>query len=71
VRRRWEEVAVVATSLNNLAELLRAQGKNDDAGLSLVIMRKVCAIHLATSSRDYSCKALVRVIQMWQLRSTT
>jgi tetratricopeptide (TPR) repeat protein len=52
----------VATDLNNLAALLEAQGKYDDAEplywQSLAIMRKVCAIHLAASSRDHSCKVL-------------
>jgi tetratricopeptide (TPR) repeat protein len=51
-----------ADVLNNLAELLRAQGKYDEAEplceQSLAIMRKVCAIHLAASSRDHSRKVL-------------
>jgi hypothetical protein len=46
----------VATSLNNLATLLRAQGKYDEAEplyrQSLTTWRKVCAIHLAASPRD-------------------
>jgi tetratricopeptide (TPR) repeat protein len=56
------EDADTATSLNNLAELLKAQGKYDEAEplfqQSLAIRRKVCAIHLAASSRDHSCKVL-------------
>jgi tetratricopeptide (TPR) repeat protein len=48
--------------LNNLAELLRVQGKYDEAEplcrQSLAIRRKVCAIHLTASSRDHSCKVL-------------
>jgi tetratricopeptide (TPR) repeat protein len=52
----------VAASLNNLAELLRAQGKYDEAEplyqQSLAIRRKVCTIHLAASSCDHSCKVL-------------
>jgi tetratricopeptide (TPR) repeat protein len=50
----------VAASLTNLAALLRAQGKYDEAKplyhQSLEITRKVCAFHLAASSRDHSCK---------------
>jgi tetratricopeptide (TPR) repeat protein len=57
-----EEHEDVAASLNNLAELLRAQGKYDEAKplyhQSLAIRRKVCAIHFAASSRDHSCKVL-------------
>jgi Tfp pilus assembly protein PilF len=57
-----EEHPNVATSLNNLAALLEAQGKYDEAEplyqQSLAIMRKVCAIHLTASSRDHSCKVL-------------
>jgi tetratricopeptide (TPR) repeat protein len=52
----------VARDLNNLAALLRAQGKYDEAEplyrQSLAIKRKVCAIHFAASSRDHSCKVL-------------
>jgi tetratricopeptide (TPR) repeat protein len=57
-----EEHLDVAESLNSLAELLRAQGKYDEAESlhrqSLAIRRKVCAIHLVASSRDHSCKVL-------------
>jgi tetratricopeptide (TPR) repeat protein len=57
-----EEHPSVAASLNNLAGLLSAQGKYDEAEplcrQSLAIGRKVCAIHLAASSRDHSCKVL-------------
>jgi tetratricopeptide (TPR) repeat protein len=57
-----EEHPAVATALNNLAVLLKAQGKYDEAEplyqQSLAISRKVCAIHLSASSRDHSCKAL-------------
>jgi Tfp pilus assembly protein PilF len=57
-----DEHPKVATDLNNLAELLRAQGKYDEANplyqQSLAISRKVCAIHLVASSRDHSCKVL-------------
>jgi tetratricopeptide (TPR) repeat protein len=57
-----EEHPDVAQSLNNLAELLRVQGKYDEAQplyqQSLAIRREVCAIHLVASSRDHSCKVL-------------
>jgi tetratricopeptide (TPR) repeat protein len=57
-----EEHPDVAQSLNNLAELLKAQGKYDEAEplcrQSLAIIRKVCAIRLAASSRDHSCQVL-------------
>jgi tetratricopeptide (TPR) repeat protein len=55
-----EEHPQYAASLNNLAALLKEQGKYEEAEplyqQSLVIKRKVCAIHLAASSRDHSCK---------------
>jgi tetratricopeptide (TPR) repeat protein len=57
-----DEHPKVATGLNNLAGLLYAQGKYDEAEplyqQSLAIKRKVCAIHLVTSSCDHSCKVL-------------
>jgi tetratricopeptide (TPR) repeat protein len=57
-----EEHPDVAASLNNLAGLLKTQGKYDQAKplyqQSLAINRKVCAIHLVASSRDHSCKVL-------------
>jgi tetratricopeptide (TPR) repeat protein len=57
-----EEHPHVANSLHNLAGLLDAQGKYDEAEplyrQSLAIRRKVCAIHLAASSRDHFCKVL-------------
>jgi tetratricopeptide (TPR) repeat protein len=57
-----EEHPDVATSLNNLAVLLKTQGKYDEAEplyqQSLAIKRKVCAIHLVASSRNHSYKVL-------------
>jgi tetratricopeptide (TPR) repeat protein len=77
-REGWagEEDVDVATALNNLAVLLKTQGKYDEAEplyqQSLATRRKVCAIHLAALSRvTIPARHWARSIQLWQLRSTT
>jgi hypothetical protein len=64
----------VAQLLNGLAELLRAQGKYDEAEFllqqSLAISRKVCAIHLSLRLVTIPARSWAKSIQLWLSRST-